>query len=190
MSTADLPFLEFSGIRMHCTKIGVKKSTQLMVSELHPLQGICLDACAGLGYTSIEIAANPSVEKVYCFEIDENVIEIAKQNQPSKKLFNNKKIELRNEDIIEGIKEFPENFFDRILHDPPSISIAGELYSRKFYQELFRVLKPDGILFHRTGSTGQRHGADLIGSTVKRLTDVGFKKVFRREESHGVRAEK
>jgi hypothetical protein len=188
--TDDWPCLEFSGIRMHCTKMGVKKSTHQMISQLRPLQGICLDTCAGLGYTTIEMAKQGATEKVYCFEIDKNVIEIAKQNSFSKGLFENKKIELRNEDVIEGLKEFPDKFFDRILHDPPRISIAGDLYSREFYRELFRVLKPEGILFHHTGMPFQKSGTDFIKSTMKRLEEIGFKKILRRENAQGVLATK
>lgn len=188
--TDDWPCLEFSGIRMHCTKVGVRKSTHQMVSQLRPLQGICLDTCAGLGYTAIEMAKQGAVEKVYCFENDINVIEIAKQNGFSRGLFENKKIELRNEDVIEGLKEFPDNFFDRILHDPPRISIAGDLYSREFYKELCRVLSPDGILFHYTGMPWQKSGTDFMKSTMARLKEAGFEKVWRREEAQGIIAKK
>ncbi|HLD58088.1 MAG TPA: RsmD family RNA methyltransferase [archaeon] len=190
VETRDLPFLEISGIRMHCTGESVRKSTHAMVSQLFPLKGKVLDTCAGLGYTAIEIASHAEVEKVFSFEIDSNVLEIARQNQFSKELFENKKIFLENADVFLAVKKFPENFFDRILHDPPRFALAGELYGRPFYKELFRVLKYGGILFHYTGNPGQKSGRDFKGGVIKRLQEAGFSGMERIPEAQGIRAKK
>ena len=190
VETHDFPFLEISGIRMHCAGESVKKSTHAMVSQLKPLKGTVLDACTGLGYAAIEIASHEKTEKVFSFEIDSNVLEIAKQNPFSKELFENKKIFLENSDVFSAILKFPENFFDRILHDPPRFALAGELYGRPFYKELFRVLKYGGILFHYTGNPGQKSGRDFKGGVIKRLQEEGFAGVERIPEAQGIRAKK
>ncbi len=161
-----------------------------MSSFLSPLNGLVLDTCCGLGYTAIEIAKNPQVQKVYTFEIDSNVLELAKANSASSQLFSNKKISLENESVLEKIKNFPENFFDRILHDPPVISIAGELYGRPFYKELYRVLKKGGKLYHYTVLTGSKKGIDLVANTMLRLEEIGFKNIVRVEEPAGIVCEK
>ena len=188
VSTSDLPYLEISGIRMHRTDFGVKASAHEMVSQLNPLKGNVLDTCCGLGYTAIEIASSPEVRKVFVFEIDKNVLEMAKQNPFSKALFSGKKIVLANENVFEAIKKFPDNFFDRILHDPPRFSIARELYGRPFYKELFRALKPGGILFHYTGSPGIKKGIDFQGQTIRRLKEAGFSGLKKISAAGGILA--
>ncbi len=188
--TGDLPCLEISGIKMHCVKIGVKKSATAMASQLSPLQGIILDTCGGLGYTAIRLAQSPRVKEVRVFEIDLNVIEIAKQNPDSKELFSNPKIILKNESSFDSIKSFPDASFDRILHDPPRFSLAGELYGQEFYNELFRVLKPNSILFHYTGKAGEKSGKKFRAGIIRRLEEAGFKKIVWNETAQGFRAEK
>jgi hypothetical protein len=65
--------------------------------------------------------------------------------------------------------------FDAVLHDPPRFGIAGELYSRKFYEQLARVLRPGGALFHYTGSPNKlTSGRDVQGEVLRRLQDSGF----------------
>lgn len=176
---------------MHCFgKTSILQTTQKMVSALFPLKGTVLDTCCGLGYTAIEISRNPGVQKVFTFEIDSNVLELARNNPASSGLFSSKKIVLENASVLEKISGFPENFFDRILHDPPVISIAGELYGRPFYKELFRVLKKGGILYHYTGLAGKKSGKDIVSSTMKRLEEVGFKNLKKFEEPAGIICEK
>ncbi|MBI4053131.1 MAG: methyltransferase [Candidatus Diapherotrites archaeon] len=185
--TDSLPCLEISGVRMHCFKdSSVAETTKRMVFALGQLKGNVLDTCCGLGYTAIEIASRPGVNQVCTFEIDQNVLEVARNNPASAKLFSDKKIVVRLEDAAEGIKSFPGRHFDAILHDPPSISIAGELYGRPFYAGLFRVLKNCGTLFHYTGQTGEKSGKDLPASTMKRLQETGFVQCKRFENPAGV----
>ena len=66
--------------------------------------------------------------------------------------------------------------FDAILHDPPRFGIAGELYSRTFYeQQLARVLRPGGTLFHYTGAPNKlTSGRDVPGEVLRRLQQSGF----------------
>ena len=63
-----------------------------------------------------------------------------------------------------------------MLHDPPRFGIAGELYSQKFYDQLARVLRPRGRLFHYTGSPNKlTSGRDVPREVSGRLQRAGFK---------------
>ena len=64
---------------------------------------------------------------------------------------------------------------DAILHDPPRFGVAGDLYSQAFYDELARVLRRRGRLFHYTGTPNQlTSGRDVPGEVTKRLQRAGF----------------
>lgn len=186
--TATWPALEISGILMHrVAGTDPKESAEKMVAAIMPACNV-LDTCCGLGYTAI-IAARDSAS-VNVFESDENVIDLIKVNPYSQELFTNKKITFSKGDILEEIKKFKGNSFDAVLHDPPSISIAGELYSSDFYLEVLRVLKPRGRFFHYTGDTGKKRGADLPGSVANRLRHLGFSQVVEDKDTLAVLARK
>jgi predicted methyltransferase len=78
-------------------------------------------------------------------------------------------------DIAEQISLLPSDSFDAILHDPPRFGIAGELYSQVFYDQLARVLKRNGKLFHYTGTPNKlTSGRDVPNEVMKRLRQAGF----------------
>jgi predicted methyltransferase len=65
--------------------------------------------------------------------------------------------------------------FDAVLHDPPRFGIAGELYSQAFYDQLARVLRRKGRLFHYTGAPNKlTSGRDVPNEVAKRLRLAGF----------------
>ena len=186
--TKDAPTLEISGIRMHVTKeMSPMEDTKKKIESIAPIKGLILDTCMGLGYTAI--AAAKSADFVFTFERDENVIEIARHNPWSKELFNSRKISIVKSDVFEEIKVFKSSMFDAIIHDPPRLSLASELYSLEFYRQLFRVLKNHGKLYHYTGSPGSKNRkVNLAGNVSKRLKQAGFKNI---EKAHyGVAAAK
>ena len=78
-------------------------------------------------------------------------------------------------DITEQIALLPGESVDAILHDPPRFGIAGELYSQVFYDQLARVLKRKGKLFHYTGTPNKlTSGRDVPNEVAKRLRQAGF----------------
>lgn len=185
--TATWPALEISGILMHRIKdIEPKTDAENKIAAISPLFGNVLDTCGGLGYTAILAAKSANVTVI---EKDLNVLELCRVNPYSQELFTNKKIKLIQGDTSGEIKEFKDSSFNVVIHDPPSISIAGELYSGEFYSQLFRVLKPGGKLLHYTGAPGSRgRGMDLSGSVAKRLKKTGFRKVVADEKTQSVLA--
>ena len=184
--------LEIDGIRMHQTKnktplqdardkvkvLGVRKNS------------VVLDICTGLGYSALSCLNDGKAKKVYTIEKDENEIKIAKKTPPSKQLFSDNRIQLINKDAVEAIEEFPNDYFDFILHDPPRLSFAGELYSLEFYKQLYRILKNGGRLFHYTGTPGAVRGKNIPKGVKQRLGEAGFKNIKWIEDCLGFIAPK
>jgi len=175
--TIDAPTIEISGIRMHVTKIMTPmEDTKRKIEAISPIKGIVLDTCMGLGYTAI--AASRTADFVFTCEKDENVLEIAKLNPWSSELFNNKKISILKTSILDEVNVFKSSMFDIVIHDPPTLSLATELYSLDFYKQLFRILKSDGRLYHYTGAPGSKNRRiNLVGNVSKRLKAAGFKEI-------------
>lgn len=175
LKTAGYPALVIDGVRMHRTKeMNPEEDAKAKVNALRIRGGILLDTCCGLGYTAIESAKHAS--QVITIEKSPEVLELAKQNPFSQELFNNKKITLIKGDIFNEIKKFDSSYFKYIIHDPPRLSLAGELYGKEFYSELFRVLKSGGRMFHYIGSPGARYRKrNLKQGVVNRLMAAGFK---------------
>ncbi|ALU11825.1 hypothetical protein EYM_05125 [Ignicoccus islandicus DSM 13165] len=176
------PTLEIDGIHMHQVKnVDPWRDTLLKVAPLKIRPGMkVLDTCMGLGYTAIASLLRGA--EVVTIELNEEVIELAQWNPWSKEL---EGATVLKGDAFELINEFEDESFDRVIHDPPVITMAGELYSRKFYAQLYRVMKEGGVLFHYTGNFGRSRGVDLARGVAKRLTEVGFK-VRRYKEALGV----
>src|SRR6266487_4084862 len=67
---------------------------------------------------------------------------------------------------------------------------SGELYSGFFYQQLYRVLKRGGRLFHYIGNLESKSSGTMTRGALKRLQEAGFARVVRRPEAFGVVAYK
>ena len=69
----------------------------------------------------------------------------------------------------------PAASVDAILHDPPRFGIAGELYSQVFYDQMARVIRRKGRLFHYTGTPNRlSSGRDVPNEVANRLRKAGF----------------
>ncbi len=187
--TADWPTITLSSTPMHRhTRTTPKKDTELKIREISPVKGIVLDTCCGLGYTAIMAAQQ--AEKVLTFDSDPNVHRVAEYNPYSEELFTNKKIQLTQGDIFEEIKAMKSDTFDRIIHDPPTLSYAPKLYSAEFHQQLFRVLKSGGILYHYCPQPQKTKGKLLYPRIQKQLREAGFQEAEYHWQSSGIRAAK
>lgn len=145
-----------------------------------------LDICTGLGYTAI-LSLEFGAREVISIEKDENMLRMAEFNPWSKEL---EKIKIINDDALAVVNKFSPKSFDRVLLDPPREVLARELYSRKFYSEILRILKDDGKFVHYVGRPGVKKGKEFWKVVNKRLRQVGIRKVEYNEESRCLVVEK
>ena len=189
--TASAPTLEINGIKMHRSKdidplTDARLKTQLVVTP----GDLVLATCGGLGYSAL-FALKAGAKKVISTEKSPAVIKIRKLN-PWLKPDTGKKLELIHTDIIHEINRFENGIFNSVIHDPPRFTSAtGDLYGKKFYAALFRVMASPSKLFHYTGSPKKIKTRDkFIKNTIKRLERAGFKALCFHDNLQGIYAQK
>ncbi len=189
MPTKGAPSMLIAGFVMHRIKdIDPMQDTSRKIASITPVVGRVLDTATGLGYTAIEAAK--TAEQVVTIELDPGAQEIARLNPWSQALFDNPKIEQIIGDAYEVVQAFEDESFARIIHDPPTFSLAGDLYSGAFYRQLYRVLKRGGRLFHYIGDPNSKASGGVTKGALRRLQEAGFARVTRRPEAFGVVAYK
>ncbi len=187
MPTEGAPTMLLAGFPMHRIKdIDPMQDTLMKVRTLKPHDGRALDTATGLGYTAIALAKR--VDHVVTIELDPAVVEVARLNPWSTALFHDPKIERRIGDTYDEVENIEASSFDWILHDPPTFSLAGDLYSGDFYRELLRVLKSGGKLFHYVGDLDSHSGRSVGDGVVHRLKEAGFNRVGRSYDAFGIMA--
>jgi predicted methyltransferase len=152
------------------------------------VSGDVLDTATGLGYTAI--GAAKTATRVTTIELDPAAQEIARRNPWSRGLFDNPRLTQRIGNSFEEIGTFPPESFTVILHDPPTLSLSGDLYSGEFYRRAFRVLRRGGRMFHYIGDPDSRTGASTTKGVIRRLREAGFARVVPKPEAFGVTAYK
>ena len=189
--TSSAPTLEINGIKMHRSKeidplTDAKLKTQLVVAANDQV----LDTCGGLGYSAI-FALKAGAKKVISIEKSPAVIKIRNLN-PWLKKHADKRLEMVHADITREIDRFENSMFNSVIHDPPRFTSAtGDLYGRKFYDALFRIMTSRSKLFHYTGSPKKIKSKDkFIKNTMKRLEQSGFKTLCFHDNLQGVYAQK
>jgi hypothetical protein len=167
------PTFEIDGIKMLPTaKVSPYEDAGRKVAPIAPRGKAILDTCGGLGYFAAWCIKG-GARRVLSFEKNPDVIWLRSLNPWSPEATG--ALELRNEDAEKEITALPEAAFDAVLHDPPRFGIAGELYSQAFYDQLARVLRCKGRLFHYTGSPNRlTSGRDVPAEVMKRLRRAGF----------------
>lgn len=189
MPTEGAPTMLVSGIPMHRIKgTDPHRDTLQKIKTIAPVVGHVLDTATGLGYTAIQAAR--TAQYVVTIEIDPAVLEVARLNPWSQALFENPKIAQLIGDTFEKIQEFDNEVFTCIIHDPPALRLAGDLYSGEFYRQLFRVLRPGGRLFHYIGDLESKSGRSTARGAALRLQEAGFSRVLRRPQAFGLVAHK
>lgn len=187
--TQGAPSMLIAGFVMHRIKdIDPWQHAQRMIAAIAPLRGSVLDTATGLGYTAI-LAARIA-DTVLTIELDPGAQEMARLNPWSQELFTLPKITRVIGDAYAVVPTCASESFERIIHDPPTFTLAGELYSGVFYRELYRVLKRNGRLFHYIGDPNSKASGSITRGALRRLQEAGFSRVVRRPEAYGVVAYK
>jgi hypothetical protein len=167
------PTFEIDGIKMLPTaRVSPYADAERKVGLIQPQGKAILDTCGGLGYFAA-CCLQGGARQVLSFEKNADVIWLRSLNPWSPQT--GAGLTLTHGDITQHIVGMPDASFDAVLHDPPRFGIAGELYSQAFYDQLARVLKRKGRLFHYTGAPNKlTSGRDVPAEVAKRLKRAGF----------------
>ena len=108
----------------------------------------------GDGGAARECLKYDSVEEVVVVEIDEVVINASKEFFPEiSSSFSHPKTTLEVGDGIEYVKATADESFDFVIIDSTDpIGPATGLFSHEFYENVYRILKPDGVLVSQSES--------------------------------------
>ncbi len=170
---AGKPILEIDGLRMHLTRdfrdVFDYSKEIVRILKIGP-SDVVLDTCTGLGYTAI--AASRKAKKVITMEKSRAALTLAEWNPWSRELFSSPNIHIIRGDAFKQVPKLKEKP-TKIIHDPPRLSRAGELYSMEFYRRLASASADGALLFHYFGSFGKNRRT--ISSEVKRrLSESGW----------------
>ncbi len=171
------PTFEIDGIKMLPTAhVSPYADAERKVALVRPRDKAILDTCGGLGYFAACCLAG-GARQVTSYEKSADVMWLRTLNpwSPENSGDADARLSLTQADIVTAIAALPDGSVDAVLHDPPRFGIAGELYSAAFYQQLARVLKRKGLLFHYTGSPNAlTTGRDVPREVARRLQGAGF----------------
>jgi len=189
MPTSAAPTMLISGIPMHRIKdTDPWQDTQAKIKAMGKIFGPLLDTNTGLGYTAI--AASKYTSKVFTIEIEPTALDICQKNPWSAGLFNSHNITSIIGDSFDIVQGVPDEYFNQVLHDPPTFALAGHLYSQEFYANIFRILKPGGRLFHYIGNPESKTGSSMTGGVINRLRLAGFENIIPKQAAFGLLATK
>ena len=187
----DVPTFEIDGIKMLPTsKASPLDDARQKVALVQPMGKTVLDTCGGLGYFAA-CSLDAGAARIQSYEKNEDVLWLRTLNPWSpdpEAPQSGGRLHLAHADVSQAITNLHDGSFDCVLHDPPRFGIAGELYSLVFYEQLARVLKRGGRLFHYTGSPNKlTSGRDVPREVAKRLEKAGFRAELALDGVLGVR---
>ncbi|HEV7123361.1 MAG TPA: SAM-dependent methyltransferase [Rhodanobacter sp.] len=171
------PTFEIDGIKMLPTsRDSPLADARRKVALIEPRGKIVLDTCGGLGYFGA-CCLEAGAARIHSFEKNVDVLWLRTLNPWSPDpAGSDGRLQLDHADVSQAIAGIGDASVDALLHDPPRFGIAGELYSQAFYDQLARVLRRGGRLFHYTGSPNKlTSGRDVPREVAKRLEKAGFK---------------
>ena len=173
------PTFEIDGIKMLPTaKESPFEDARRKVALIEPRGKMVLDTCGGLGYFAA-CCLEAGAARIHSLEKNADVLWLRTLNPWSPDpdaATNGGRLQLEHADVAHAIMQIADASIDALLHDPPRFGIAGELYSQAFYDQLARVLRRGGRMFHYTGSPNKlTSGRDVPREVAKRLENAGFK---------------
>lgn len=173
------PTFEIDGIKMlPSSKESPFEDARRKVALIEPRGKLVLDTCGGLGYFAA-CCLESGAAHIHSFEKNADVLWLRTLNPWSPDPdapTSGRCLQLEHADVSQTITRIADASVDALLHDPPRFGIAGELYSQVFYDQLARVLRRGGRLFHYTGSPNKlTSGRDVPREVASRLEKAQFK---------------
>ncbi|KAF1004479.1 MAG: hypothetical protein GAK28_04001 [Luteibacter sp.] len=173
-----VPTFEIDGIKMLPTsKESPLDDARRKVALVQPAGKVVLDTCGGMGYFAA-CCLDAGASRIVSFEKNPDVMWLRTINPWSpdpEAASSGGRLDFTRADVSEAIREIADTSVDAVLHDPPRFGIAGELYAQSFYDQLARVLRRGGKLFHYTGSPNKlTSGRDVPREVSRRLEKSGF----------------
>ncbi len=180
------PTFEIDGIKMlPSARVSPYADAKRKVGLIQPRGKVVLDTCGGLGYFAAWCVQGQA-RQVLSYEKNPDVMWLRSMNPWSP--IGGARLSLNAGDVVDEITCLASGSVDAILHDPPRFGIAGELYSLAFYENLARVIKRRGHLFHYTGTPNKlTSGRDVPREVARRLRLAGFSTELREDGVLAVR---
>ena len=119
------------------------------------------------------------IRKLHIVEIDEKVIDVSMKFFPDFFKLTKKTKEKVTITIGDGYDWIKNNkiAFDIIIIDCTDPNpIAKKLYSKRFYQHIYKSLSKKGILIQQSGSP-YLNKKNIINPTISKLSTIGFSKI-------------
>ena len=125
----------------------------------------------GDGGAAREVLRHPAVSQVVVVEIDEAVVEACKAHLPTMGAsFGDPRVRLQIGDGMDYIEACGDKAFDLIIVDATDpVGPAKGLFTDRFYSEVYRCLRPDGMMVAQTEPPA--------------LYSETFKEIYRRQRS-------
>lgn len=116
--------------------------------QTHPEVKDVLVIGAGDGGTIRELVRYPDIERITMVEIDEAVVRASKQFLPTiSSAFNHPKLNLLIDDGIKFVKNAADASYDLIIIDSSDpVGPSEGLFSKAFYEDVYRCLRPGGVV--------------------------------------------
>ena len=143
--------------------------------------------CCGAvrGRCTLAVGAYKRGGRVTTIELDPAMTQMCQMNPHSAELFGGEIRQLYG-NAADVVPTLPDASFDRIIHDPPTFALAGELFSGEFYGHLRRILAPKGRLYHYIGDPASKSAGNVARGVVQRLKQTGFGGVAIDYDAHGI----
>ena len=125
----------------------------------------------GDGGTAREVLKHLGVKNVVLCEIDGEVVSACKEFLPGHGAWDDPRLDLQIGDGVEFVKNAAQSSFDIVLLDGSDpVGPAEGLFGRSFYQDVERILKPNGVFALQSESPIINHR--LFCDIVKTLRNI------------------
>lgn len=118
-----------------------------LLAHPHPEKVLLIGG--GMGGALIEALKHPSLKKIIYAELDPQVVKIGRKilSAEEKRILDDPRIEIKNIDGRLVVKQAKGRFDLVLINLPdPSTALLNRFYTWEFFQEVKRILNPDGML--------------------------------------------